>query len=161
MFALVGCAEGGGPVELPPLPDRISSLPLGIRVVPESGPIVHAVYTGEPSLEYEWPRTLYVFVEDTPVRIVEFGVFAWIDGEWVAADPEGEPRTGEDFARWMRCDGALLERGQVFRSSLFTTAGNVLPSTSAVQRWYFIGEGEEGYVRGEVTVTNLPPLERG
>lgn len=159
MCALVGCADDGTPAVLPELPGRISELPKTIRVVPESGPIVWAERTDDPSLEYEWARTLYVLIDDASVRVVEFGVFAWIDGTWIAADTEGKPHTGDTFAEWFRCDDATLIPGQVYRSSMFTTVGNVLPDTESVYRWYFIGEGPDGLCRGEVTVRNVPPMQ--
>ena len=96
---------------------------------------------------------------DKDVQIIEYGVFAWYEGEWHDSTDEQKPYTAEDFALAFECDDAMLESGASYRSDRISNWSNVPRDKPVIYRWYFIGESEGERVRGEITSIDMPPTK--
>lgn len=155
------CTESNGETrvtelsETPALPDRISSLPECLTVETDGSPIVHAEKHNSASFQYIWPHKVIVKSSDKEVKIVEYGVFTLIDGEWVDSTEDGKPYDAALFEKWFTCPDAKLESNKQYESDYFDNVGSFLPKENRVMRWYFIGESDEGKCRGEITLMDV------
>ena len=164
VLLFLGCGDHGPSIdELPPLPDSISTLPLGIVIQPEQSIADAEKYEGAslrgltgPNI-YTWDHTLNIQSRESDVQIIEYGVYGWVDGQWVDVTDEQKPYTAEDFAEVFDCEQAILKAGEIYESDLFGNVSNVLRDEPVFYRWYFIGQTAEGRCRGEVTLMDRPP----
>lgn len=161
----LGCAGKSKTIEdLPPLPEAISSLPIGIVVEPSRSiaepQLVEGFVQGlssSPHPIYRWEHPLTIQSLDQDVQILEYGIFVWGDDQWYDATAELAPYSAEAFAQSFDCQDATLKAGQSYESNLFSNLSNVLRDKPIFYRWYFIGETNKGRCRGEVTLMEQPP----
>ena len=162
----IGCSETDiGIDDLPPLPEEISSLPIGILIEPEQSIVEAQHYDGTylsgltgPNI-HTWDRTLTISALDSEVRVIQYGVFGWHEGHWIDVTDEQKPYTAEELAEVLDCEDAILRVGESYISDSFGNVSNVLRDTPVFYRWYFIGEADGNRVRGEVTLMDLPPAD--
>lgn len=159
-----GCSDIKGEIDdLPPLPESISNLPIGIIVEPAESIVEPQLEEADikslsstPNPVYRWDHPITINGLDEDVQILEYGVFVWIDGQWYDATEEQHPYPAEEFAEAFQCEDALLITGKSYQSERFSNWRNVPQDEPVIVRWYFIGETEEGRCRGEVTLVDLP-----
>lgn len=164
----VGCSESGEDVDdLPPLPNAISELPIGIVVEPTES-IADAVrHNGSvgglssiPNPVHRWDHPLKIRALTEDVQILEYGVFFWDGSQWVDGTEEQKPYTAQGFTEVFECRDAVLRAGESYTSDHFSNFSNVSTNDPVYYRWYFIGETKDGRCRGEVTLVDMPPQEQ-
>ena len=134
-------------------PEEFDKLPNGIQVVHEPK-AAFASLTGksERRAKYTWWYKTTVSAIDGDVAIVEFGAFAWRDGNRVVGGSfTGKPYGALDFADWYKCSKAILKKGESYSDPTNWSSAPELKAHKA--RWYFVGIDAQGKrVKGEAVV---------
>ena len=162
-----GCSDIESEIEsLPPLPESISNLPVGIVVEPVKS-IAEAQLevadiknlSSDPNPVYRWDHPITIKSMGGDVQIVEYGVFTFFDGNWHDATEEQKPYSAKVLSEMFQCEGALLKHNETYQSDRFSNWSNVPRKKRAIIRWYFIGEIDAKRVRGETTLVDMPPTK--
>ncbi|MEQ8822563.1 MAG: hypothetical protein RLY93_20190 [Sumerlaeia bacterium] len=120
-------------------PEEFGRLPEGLAVA-VSPPEPKAVYDYEDEL-YRWPHEITVTGGDRALRILEFGYFIWVAGEWRHLYPD-RPRTAWHFAKDYSNPKARVAPGESYTDPNCWLSGEELIRDEIVV--YFIGEDEHG-----------------
>lgn len=171
VFTCLGCSDINSEIDseidsLPPLPESISSLPVGINLEPAES-IAEAQLedtdikslSSSPSPVYRWDHPITIRAHNGDVQLLEYGIFVWADGQWHDATDEQQPYPAEELVESFDCKDALLITGQSYQSDRFSNWSNVSRDEPTIYRWYFIGEIDGKRVRGETTLVDMPPTQ--
>jgi hypothetical protein len=167
IYFCVGCSDIRNAIDsLPPLPQSISSLPVGIIVEPEESFAEAQLedadiknLSADPYPVYRWDHPITIQAQDGDIQLIEYGVFAWIDNQWYDATEEQKPYPAEELIEFFDCEDALLIAGQSYQSDRFSNWSNVPRDKPKIYRMYFIGEIDGKRVRGETTLVDMPPTK--
>jgi hypothetical protein len=149
-------AVNGAQAQRHPRLVELESLPVGLEVLHTPNPTKaqEGVLTGFP---YGWRYETAVRALGGPVRIEEFGSFAWQDRRWVFTNFTGEPFYAEQFAEWYSCPEATVTDTLACANS-FNWTGNTRVESGRML-WYFIGVDEQGRrVKGQAVAEQLGEL---
>ena len=162
-----GCSDIDSEIEsLPPLPESISNLPVGIVVEPVKS-IAEAQLevadiknlSSDPNPVYRWDHPITIKSMGGDVQMIEYGVYVWADSQWYDATEEQQAYPAEELIEFFDCEDALLITGQSYQSDRFSNWSNVPRDKPTFYRWYFIGEIDGKRVRGETTLVDMPPTK--
>jgi len=134
-------------------PEELNKLPEGLKVVHEPKTVL-ATLTGksERRAKYTWWYSTSVSATDTDVTIVEFGAFAWKDGEWVNAGTfNGKPYSTDEFVGWFKCPKAMVKKEASFSDPTNWSSDPELRAGKML--WYFVGVDPKGKrVKGQAVI---------
>ncbi len=74
------------------------------------------------------------------LKIVAFGAFNQIDGNWYFSNYTGEPFTTENFENWYSCPNSIINRKVSCSDDGNWSASNEITGATSVGVWYFIGQ---------------------
>lgn len=122
------------------LPNKVTSLPVGIRVKHSKRKAFAELNTSHPQRggTYRWNYATSVTPLVDSLTIIEFGAFILEDGKWVERTIYGRPFNGDEFEQWYKCKNALLIKGRkYFDKNNWTSANDINAGSKSL--WYYIG----------------------
>jgi hypothetical protein len=136
--------------------NSLPNFPIGLRVEHSPNP-VRAMEGGRSGRPFTWAYRTTVSAIDDTVRILEFGAFSLVDGEWILGTVTGHPFTATDFAEWYGCPDAIVRPGISCTDANNWSGDQQLRGQKA--RWYYFGLTEDGrQVMGWAEIEELPEL---
>jgi hypothetical protein len=129
---------------------ELASLPVGLVVTHYPNPIQARVVSDD-RWPYVWSYLTMVRALSGPIRIKEFGAFAWKEGAWEFSSMTGKPYSARHFREWYSCpDGVVRPDSHCSDSRNWSRRSSPEDSQTL---WYFIGVDEKGKrVKGEAII---------
>lgn len=124
---------------LPELPEKLSSLDVGLKVKHSAKRVYATVNEQYPNrgLKYKWVHATTVSSTKGNVTITEFGAFTKENGKWVESTIYNRPFNAREFDDWYDCPNALLISKKSYSDNNNWTSANRIEKSSTP--WYYIG----------------------
>jgi hypothetical protein len=139
LFILISCSSGNN--EKNNLPDKISSLPVGIKVTHNTNPVYASLNQDSTRGEkYKWFYQTSVSSLNEDLEIIEFGGYVFNGNKWVEKNIGYRPFNNEEFEKWYNCSSGIITKDKTCTDINNWTTSHSL--TNSKNLWYYIGKNK-------------------